>query len=109
MSAHPSLLESIVVTGGFCRSLLYYHCSDVVVATDRMPITTVVYDLFLQCCAVVVAAPPIHVCALMCSLVHIPPYMIKCRSCLSDVISDMILAHSALSCPAPSPLLKDFH
>jgi hypothetical protein len=42
------------VTSGFYPSLLCYHYSDVVVATDRMHIAIVAYGLFLQWCAVVV-------------------------------------------------------
>jgi hypothetical protein len=32
MSAHPSLLKSTVVTDSFYPSLMYYHCSDILVA-----------------------------------------------------------------------------
>jgi hypothetical protein len=40
----PSLLQTIVAMGGLCPSLLWYHCSDAVLATGRMPVTTVTYD-----------------------------------------------------------------
>jgi hypothetical protein len=56
MSICPSLLESTVEADDFYPSLLCYHCSDVVVATGRIPIATVAYGLFLLWCAVVVVA-----------------------------------------------------
>jgi hypothetical protein len=31
-SSHPLLLGATIATGGFCPSLLCYHCSDIVVA-----------------------------------------------------------------------------
>jgi hypothetical protein len=40
-SAHPSLLGAIIATDAFCPSLLSYHCSDTLVATDQLSMTTV--------------------------------------------------------------------
>jgi hypothetical protein len=54
MSAHPSLLGAIVAMGIFGPSLLSSHCSDALVATDRLPMATVTYGLLLQCLVIVV-------------------------------------------------------
>jgi hypothetical protein len=54
MSSYPSLLGSTVATDDFCLLLLCYHCSNILVATVRMPVATVNYDMFLQWCVVVV-------------------------------------------------------
>jgi hypothetical protein len=53
-SACPSLLGATVVTGVFCPSLLCYHYSDVLVATVRLPMATMTYDLLLHYLFVVV-------------------------------------------------------
>jgi hypothetical protein len=42
--------------GGFCPSLLCYHCSDAVVATGWLPIATVAYGPLPQCMFIVVKA-----------------------------------------------------
>jgi hypothetical protein len=47
-SSHLSLLGSKIRMDDFCPSLLYYHRSDVVVAIDKIPVTTVAYGPFLQ-------------------------------------------------------------
>jgi hypothetical protein len=40
--------------GRLCPSLLYFHCSDTVVATGQLSMATVAYSLLLQCLFVVV-------------------------------------------------------
>jgi hypothetical protein len=42
--------------GGFCPSLLCYHCSDAVVATGWLPIATMAYGPLPQCMFIVVKA-----------------------------------------------------
>jgi hypothetical protein len=37
-----------------------YHCSNTLVATDRLPVATVTYDLLLQCLIIVVQSPLVH-------------------------------------------------
>jgi hypothetical protein len=54
ISSHPSLVGVTVAMDSFCPSLLCYHCSDIVVTTGKIPVTTVIYDPFLQRCGVVV-------------------------------------------------------
>jgi hypothetical protein len=49
-----SLLQTIVVIDIFCPSLLCYHCSDTVVATDQLPVITVAYRLMSQWLFIVV-------------------------------------------------------
>jgi hypothetical protein len=53
-SAHPSLLGATIVMDVFYPSLLSYHCSDALVAMDRLPMATVTYGPLLQCLFVVV-------------------------------------------------------
>jgi hypothetical protein len=53
-SARPSLLGVTVATCILCPSLLNYHYSDVLVTTDRLPVTTVTYGMLLQWLFVVV-------------------------------------------------------
>jgi hypothetical protein len=48
------VLQTIVATGGFYPSLLCYHYSDIVVATDRLHVTIVAYGPLLPCLFVVV-------------------------------------------------------
>jgi hypothetical protein len=50
----PSLLQTIVAMGGLCPSLLWYHCSDAVLAMGRMPVTTVADEPLSQWLFVVV-------------------------------------------------------
>jgi hypothetical protein len=47
ISSHPSLVGPTVAMDS-------YHCSGIVVTTGKIPVTTVVYDPFLQRCGVVV-------------------------------------------------------
>jgi hypothetical protein len=42
------------VTDVFCPSILSYHCSDVLVAMDRLPVAIVTYGLLVQSPVVVV-------------------------------------------------------
>jgi hypothetical protein len=49
----PSLLGATIAMGRRRTSLLSYHCSDILVATDRLPVTTVTYGPLLQCLFVV--------------------------------------------------------
>jgi hypothetical protein len=51
ISSHLSLLGITVATDDLCPSLLYYHYNDIVVATDKIPMATITYNLFLQWCA----------------------------------------------------------
>jgi hypothetical protein len=44
-SGHLSLLETTIAVGSFCPSLLYYYCSNTVVATGLLSMATVVHDL----------------------------------------------------------------
>jgi hypothetical protein len=53
-SRYPSLLQTTVAMGGFCSSLLCYHCNDIVVATGWLPVATVAYSSLPQCLFVVV-------------------------------------------------------
>jgi hypothetical protein len=53
-SGCSSLLGGTVATVVFSLSLLSYYCTDVLVATDRLPVDTVTYGLLLQCLIVVV-------------------------------------------------------
>jgi hypothetical protein len=48
------LLQTTVATGGFCVSLLCYHCSDVVLAMGQTPVAKVAYNPLPQCIFVVV-------------------------------------------------------
>jgi hypothetical protein len=50
----PSPLQTIVEMVVFYQLLLYYHCSDMVVVTCRLPMATMAYDPLLQCLLVVV-------------------------------------------------------
>jgi hypothetical protein len=50
----PSLLQTTVAMGGFCLSLLCYHCSNAVLVTGQMSVATMPYDLLPQCMFVVV-------------------------------------------------------
>jgi hypothetical protein len=50
---HMSLLWPLIATD-MITSLLCYHCSDTLVARDRLSMTTVAYDSMLQCLFVVV-------------------------------------------------------
>jgi hypothetical protein len=42
------------VTDVFCPSILSYHCSDALVAMDRLPVAIVTYGLLVQSPVVVV-------------------------------------------------------
>jgi hypothetical protein len=54
-SARSLLLAATVVMDVFYPSLLSYHYSNALVAMDRLPMTTVTYDLLLQCLFIVVS------------------------------------------------------
>jgi hypothetical protein len=48
-SPRTLLLGGTVATDVFYLSLLNYHYNDNLIATDRLSLTTVTYDLLLQC------------------------------------------------------------
>jgi hypothetical protein len=50
----PLLLQTIVMTGVFCPSLLCYYCSGAIVATNRLRVATMAYGLMLQCLFIIV-------------------------------------------------------
>jgi hypothetical protein len=48
MSARPSLLGGTVVMDIFWPSVLSYHCSDALVAMNRLPVVTVTYGQLVR-------------------------------------------------------------
>jgi hypothetical protein len=83
MSPHSSLLRGTVATDVFCPSLLSYNCSDALVVTGRLSVTTVTYDSLLQCMFVVVTwtnasstilTPWLHISLLIKCMIELKGY-----------------------------------